>query len=136
MFLKQAAKTDKNNNQGFTLVEILIAMAIFSIGILAVTAMQITAINSNASARKITDVTTLAEDRLERLMALPWNDPDLAPANNPHQVAADGYTAEWNITDTDLDGDGNNDSKIINLTVRHNGRGVRSVSMQYIIPQT
>ncbi len=43
--------SSKPASAGFTMVEVLIALAVFSIGILAVFAMQTTAINQNASTR-------------------------------------------------------------------------------------
>ena len=50
-------------NKGFTLIEALFAIAIFSIGILAVSSMQISAINNNASARMRTEATMLASGK-------------------------------------------------------------------------
>ncbi|MEJ2166665.1 MAG: prepilin-type N-terminal cleavage/methylation domain-containing protein [Desulfobacterales bacterium] len=61
------------NNQGLTIIEIMFALSIFAIGILAVSALTITSVNANASSRMLTEATTLAEDRLERLMTLPYD---------------------------------------------------------------
>jgi prepilin-type N-terminal cleavage/methylation domain-containing protein len=144
MFLKQADKKDKeNNNQGFSLIEVLIAMAIFSIGIMAIAVLQISGINSNSSARKITDVTYYAENQMETLMSLPWNDANLTDTMGipyQQQILDDngvntGYTMTWNVTDTDLDGNFNADSKIINLTVSHDAFNIGSISMTYIYPR-
>jgi type IV pilus modification protein PilV len=135
MFLKQAAKKDKeNNNQGFSLIEVLIAMAIFSIGIMAIAALQITSINSNSSARKITDVTYYAENQIETLMSLPWADADLT-AGTHTEATADGYTIEWIVTDSDLDANGDADSKIIDLAVSHDAFNIGSIIMTYIYPR-
>jgi prepilin-type N-terminal cleavage/methylation domain-containing protein len=60
-------------DRGFSIIEVVFALSIFAIGILAVTTLSISAVNSNASARRLTDATTLAEDRLERLAALPYD---------------------------------------------------------------
>ena len=53
MFCHQAAEAirKKSDSRGFTLIEVLMAMAIFSIGILAVGTMQIHSANSNTGAR-------------------------------------------------------------------------------------
>ena len=61
------------NHQGLTIIEIIFALSIFAIGILAVSTLAITSVNSNLSSRMVTEATTLAEDRLERLMALPYD---------------------------------------------------------------
>ena len=64
-------------NQGYTIIEVLIAMSIFAIGFLAVAKMEIMSINQNAHARMQTEATVKAVDRLERLMALPYDHTDL-----------------------------------------------------------
>jgi prepilin-type N-terminal cleavage/methylation domain-containing protein len=69
--------------KGFTLVEIMIAMAIFSVGFLAVGSMQISAINANASSRLRTEATALASELSERLMMLPYDDAFLTPGIHP-----------------------------------------------------
>ena len=70
--------------KGFTLIEVLIALTIFSIGVLAVAAMQMTTIRGIASARRITEATSLAENQIENLIQLPYDHADLNPAKNPH----------------------------------------------------
>lgn len=129
-------ESDKSNREkGFTLLEVLIAISIFSIGILAVGTMQIASIRGNTSARTHTEAATWAADRVERLMALPYNHPDLdaAAANNPHSVPPEGvYNISWNVTDnTPI-----TNTKTITIIVTWNARGAnRSVSMQHVIPQ-
>ena len=61
------------SDEGFTLIEVMIAMAIFLIGFLAVGTMQISAVNGNASARMRTEATVLATEIVEQLMAIPYN---------------------------------------------------------------
>ncbi len=124
-----------NKEKGFTLLEVLIAISIFSIGILGIASMQITAINGNASARMRTEAATWAADRAERLMALPYNHTDLDQANNPHS-ATEGegvYNIVWNIRD-----DANN-FKDISITVTWAGRGgqqsIQSIPLSFIKAQ-
>jgi prepilin-type N-terminal cleavage/methylation domain-containing protein len=122
--------------KGFTLIEVLIVMAIFSIGILAVAAMQMTSTKGNASARRMTEATALAENQIENLMQLPYGDEDLNPATNPHPgPQGSPYTINWNVTEIDLDADGTNDSKTIDVTVNWRYGGDRNVSIQYIRPE-
>ena len=88
-------------NHGYTLIEVLIAMAIFAIGILAIFSMQITSTGSNALARGLTENYTAAMDKVEELLALPYDDADLDPdaGANPHVLATDA-------DGIDNDGDG------------------------------
>ena len=88
------------DQRGFTLIEILIAITIFAIGILAVASMQISSINGNADAQRITDASTIAQDQLEELMALDYNDPLLNDDDN------DGTNQDAN--DDGIDDDGGN----------------------------
>ncbi len=83
--------------RGFTLIEVLIAMSIFAIGILAVTTLQMRSINQNASARMQTEATTLAADWMEMLLALPYDDPRLDEASSPYQVQNGPYTIQCTI---------------------------------------
>jgi type IV pilus modification protein PilV len=94
--------------KGFTLIEVLVAMAVFSVALLGLEKMHLTAIQVNSVASRLTQATTLAQDRVERLLAMPYNDPLLVDNTatgsftsytdpNPPQ----GYTIEWKV-DTDV----------------------------------
>jgi prepilin-type N-terminal cleavage/methylation domain-containing protein len=123
------------DTRGFTFVELLVVLAIFSIAVLAIAAMQVISINTNASARISGEASALAANQLETLMALPYDHSDLNPASNPHQVISGPYTVNWNITESDIDGDGTNDSKAIMVTVQCANRNANDVSIQYIKPE-
>jgi prepilin-type N-terminal cleavage/methylation domain-containing protein len=81
-----------SNNKGFTLVEVMIGMAIFVIGYLAVASMQVVAIKGDTSARKITEAATLAADRLETLIVMPYE-----AVNTSGQVTEGAYTVSWQV---------------------------------------
>ena len=89
----------KKINQGYTLIEVLIAMAIFAIGFLALASIQIKSITQNASAKMYTEATTMAVESLERLISLPYDHSDLKQGNNPHSMTTGGHTVEWNVRD-------------------------------------
>jgi prepilin-type N-terminal cleavage/methylation domain-containing protein len=120
---------------GFTLVELLIAIGIFSIGILAVATLQVNTISGNNGARKIADVLVMAEDQVENFMTMPYNDAQLDPAANPQRVDTGGYSMVWNVAMADLNGNGTDDAKSISMTVSHLGDRKRSFTMQYIKPE-
>jgi prepilin-type N-terminal cleavage/methylation domain-containing protein len=121
--------------KGFTLIEVLIVMAIFSIGILAAGAMQMTSTRGNASARRITEATAHAESQIENLMQQSYYHADLDPVSNPHESSQGPYTINWNVTEIDLDANGTNESKAVDVTVNWSYRGDRNVSIKYIIPE-
>jgi type IV pilus modification protein PilV len=88
------------NSRGFSLIEVLIAIAIFSIGMLAVASMQIRSINLNASAQMQSEATALAVEWLERLKMLPYDHANLDEVNNPHQDQFGSYTIRWEVAET------------------------------------
>jgi prepilin-type N-terminal cleavage/methylation domain-containing protein len=61
-----------SRNDGFTLIEALIATTILTIGVVAVAYLTLTSRNSAQSAWRITTAAILAQDEMERLRAAPW----------------------------------------------------------------
>ena len=128
--------TGRMDDRGFTFVELLIVIGIFSIGILAVASMQVTSIHANASARMSGEATAHAVNQIEALMAADYNNSyelDTDPTKNPKKLVRGAYTINWTVTDRDIDGDGNNDSKTVSVTVQCANPKAKDVSMQYII---
>ena len=108
-YSKKTAIKKSQKDHGFTLIEVLIAISIFAVGLLAVATMQLSAIRVNSTAGQITTRMTWAQDKLEELMALPYSDPwieDLGDppsgtdsAGNAHQeTTSDGYIISWTVT--------------------------------------
>jgi len=130
----QPGNQKQTTAQGFTLIEILVAMSIFAIGILAVTSMQIRSISQNASAGMQTEAATLAVDRMEQLLALPYEDPQLDEdeAVNPHVVpSGDGdFTIQWTVVE-----DPKNNGlpvKHIHIQVTHTNPNAKTVRLSSI----
>ncbi len=116
------------SKDGFSLVEVLIAMAVLSIGLLAIAAMQTSAIKGNATSNNLTLRTTSASNYIENLLNIPFNDARLtAGGHNPENDGVDndgdgvidgpgddgdwGYSITWNVTDD------NSNQKTITLTL-------------------
>src|SRR5262245_14054079 len=55
------------NNNGFTLLEVLVAMAVLTIGALGITTLTLSILRGNMFSTRITTATTLAQDKLEAL---------------------------------------------------------------------
>lgn len=92
-------QTKNQHCKGFTLIEVLVAITIFSIGILGVAQLQLSSVSGNATSRMQTEATIFISDRIEQLMAAQYNDAVLDPANNPQTDVQDEYTITWNVTD-------------------------------------
>ena len=90
----------RSNEKGFSLIEIMIAITVFAIGILAVGKMQITAIKGNSFANGLTRAATLARDRMEKLIGLSYTD--------PLNFDNDGDGTNQDLNNDGIDDNGNN----------------------------
>ena len=63
-----------HKNEGFTILEIIIAITILAFGLLAVATMQGSSIKGNSLAIGITEGITLAQDKAEELSRLAYDD--------------------------------------------------------------
>ena len=125
-------KTDHTNttvskkSRGFTLIEVMIAMAIFAIGILAVGSMQLSSTKNNTTGNITTQAAMLARQKIEELKTVAdvttltnGTTPD---PNNPIDVDGNPggiYTREWNVSNPL----GGNTSRRIEVKVSWNRRG-------------
>jgi type IV pilus assembly protein PilV len=82
--MMQYPRMNLDDSLGFTLIEVLIAMTIFAVGILGVAAMQLTSVRGNTSAANVTANTFIGEDRVETLMSAAYNSGALG--NGPQHV--------------------------------------------------
>ncbi len=84
----------KNIQSGFTLIEVLLAIVIFSFGILALASMQMTSLQGDDRANIGSEATTIAGDKLEELMTMAYADPALLDTDgdgtNQDTAPADG----------------------------------------------
>ncbi len=89
MFTQQSLKRLQtwDCNKGFTLIEVMIAMVIFVVGMLSVAAMQTNATRGNITANRTTRSFIWCSDRTEVLKSLPYTalltDPSLIGAPDP-----------------------------------------------------
>ena len=102
-------QTDNRKNHicgpsnGFTLIEVLIAMAIFSIGILAVASMQLWNVKNNTTGNITTLATLLARNQMEQLKNVA-DVTTLASGTDPNNPVDENgnsggiYTRSWVIT--------------------------------------
>ncbi len=94
-----------NNKNGFSLIEVMIAIVVLAVGMLAVAKMQISSIKDNSIASGFTEATGFAQNKMEELVNLAYNDPGLNDndGNGTNQdTTANGGTV--NGTDNDEEG--------------------------------
>ena len=73
---------NKNNQNGFSLIEVLIGLVLLAIGLLAIAGMQITSVRGNFFSSNMTQASVLAQDRMETLRNTPFADPALTVGNH------------------------------------------------------
>ncbi len=114
---------------GFTLIEVLVAITVFAIGLLALAGMQITAINGGATSQRVTAAVGLADGIVQNLMARDAGDPifdtAISPAAAwPETLAIEGFSATYAVAvNTPVNG-----ISQITVTVTDDAFGGRSVS--------
>jgi prepilin-type N-terminal cleavage/methylation domain-containing protein len=82
----------RRHEKGLTLIEVLVALTILGLALLALAPMFTTAVKSNASAYQLTNTTTLAREKLEELSGYPRSDPRLTIANLKNAAFPTGGT--------------------------------------------
>src|SRR6266487_2830825 len=92
---------DAGREAGLTLIELLLALALLALVLLGIAPLFVASVKSNYSANEYTSIHVLARDRLEQLMSMPFDDPQLDPGmhgpdvpsvagvtvNNPYRVS-------------------------------------------------
>ncbi len=102
--LKHYLKTFALEPRGFSLVEVMVALTILSVGMLAAASLMSNSLRSDRGAHGITEAVTVAEDLAEQLLSAPLTDTRLSSetASNPHTARAtldDRYRLRWTVTD-------------------------------------
>lgn len=129
--MKQLINRCRNEN-GVTMIEMLMAICILAVGILAVVALQTASAKGNSTSLMSTDGLIAAMDQIEKLMDRDYDHADLDSGGNPHSVTNAQYTITWNVTDNGVI----NNTKTIAMTVTWTSWGLnRQISVQYVIPK-
>jgi prepilin-type N-terminal cleavage/methylation domain-containing protein len=127
-----------HKEQGFTLIEVLMALAIFSIGILAVGSMQLKSTGGSTNARILTEASIWGQDRVETLMSVPYTDPNLTAGGAQYTATSGSYDIMWevwefgDVTPAGVAAPANN-TKIIRVTVT--GRDNQRATVTFVRAQ-
>lgn len=130
-----------HDENGFTLIEALVAMCVLTIGILSLYTMHTTAITYNAKASTLSNGTNWAMEKMEELIETDYDDledtdndgesglDDLTDADGEEESSDGSFTIYWNVAeDEPIEG-----CKILRVHVQDNNLRLSNVvTYQYI----
>jgi type IV pilus assembly protein PilV len=109
------------SQQGFTMIEVLIALLVLMVGMAGILSLQLTSMKATGFSRHATEASSLIEDKVEDLRTVPLTSPRFATGSD--RVDARGvadstglYNRTWTITPQ-------TDTTIITVSVEWNERG-------------
>jgi len=107
-------KKKQHINNGFTLIEVFIAMAVLTVGILSLYSMHLSSVRGNARANRLTTASTWNASKIEEMIGMQYSDVSLqdtdgdgaAGLDDATATTADGtdptdgrYTIYWNVAE-------------------------------------
>jgi type IV pilus assembly protein PilV len=141
-------KQSITQQEGFTLLEVLVAVSIFTIGILSANIMQISSIKGDSTASRITTSSNWAAGRVEQLIGsgyaniidtngdgaagMDYTDTVGEPADGTDTSPDGVYQIFWNVND----GQDVTNVKAVRVITRWSDRGgQRTLTLNYSIPE-
>jgi hypothetical protein len=92
-----------NSEKGFSIIEVMLGILVFMVGMLGVALLHISVVRGNTHAGDMFEATSLASSQLENLLALPYDDVLLNDTNG------NGAPVDWGfgtvVGDTTGDGE-------------------------------
>jgi prepilin-type N-terminal cleavage/methylation domain-containing protein len=92
-------------SKGFTLIEVMVALVILAISLLALAGLMVTTTKNNSFGGHMTEAATFAQDKLEQLRAAPWT--GIVAGADTVTTAIPGvpgtgisYARKWDVVDT------------------------------------
>ncbi len=111
---------------GFTLIEVMIAILILAVGMMAMALLQITAIRGGSFANQMTQASIYGQDKIEEIKNTAY-----ASVTNGSDTITSGngvtYTRTWTVTNNSP----YSGSKTVNLTVSWTGPQGNNHSVQF-----
>ena len=87
------------DRRGFTLVEMMIALVLFGVGMMALAQALPNGLSVRDKARRMSVATSMAQEEIERLRNLPFNHADLdaGPHADPDNPIANAFRRSWEV---------------------------------------
>jgi type IV pilus assembly protein PilV len=98
-------------SKGFSLIEVMIALVILAVALLALAGLMITTTKNTSFGGHMTEATTFAQDKLEQLRAAPWTG-IIAGADTAVGATGISYARSWTVADNP-----NQDQRWVTITI-------------------
>lgn len=149
----QIVLAERHGVCGLTMIEVMIASTVLTIGLLGMVAMQGRTMRGIGYGRHVSSVTTLMESKAEEMHLMAWGHPDLVagdhvdaqnpltetgsvlnqsddpPPDEEEQDPNAIFNRSWIVTDVDEDGNGSIDRKDVALTLSWTRAGDHAVTV-------
>jgi type IV pilus assembly protein PilV len=129
-----SCRDECRNEQGFTLIEVVVALTVLAIGIVGLSAVFPLAMRDVGKSGSVTKGVELCQQKLEEFQMLAYNAPDLDAGythDDPDNPIDSKYERTWDITeDEPITG-----CKTIVVTVSWQARRQESISITTVIAQ-
>lgn len=114
----------QQQDRGFSLIEVLAGIAIFSIAVFAIATLLTSSISANSKGRIVTEASAWASDRIERLMLVDYDDLESSAA----PVEENGYLISWDVSEKAMDLD---NVKTVAVTVQDPQRRLKDFTFEF-----
>jgi prepilin-type N-terminal cleavage/methylation domain-containing protein len=115
-----------SRSKGFSLIEVLVTLIIFSVSILAFAGLASVTTRNNSTGGHVTEAATFAQDKLEELRGVHWNNIPVGDHTDQIQSTRITYTRNWTVV-------ANGRMKTVTIAVRWNDRGDHSIRIVSVI---
>ncbi len=121
MTIKSCKKKIYRKQSGFTLIEVMIALVILAVGLLALMTMQIVSIRANAFSSEMTYAAMLAQSRLEQIRNMTYDSISTGTVTDTVSASDTTKGTAYDVETKVEDNTPATDMKTVTLTVKWKG---------------